>query len=214
MCLYRIPSPYVPARKSHRTARTVLREGAVAFPAQWPAHPRSALLAGMAGAAARSGFARVRVEDVVELARGSRRTFYTQFRDIEDCLLCAHAIVLDDCLAVLDALAQDPWLALAALMEYLAAWPTHARLLLIEILAAGPAGVARNEEALALLAGRLAHCLTPAASSVATAEQQAQARIGAVHRLILRQVVAGGHAALPQLTPVLAEAAGIVANPA
>ena len=89
------------------TRRTVLREGAVAFPAWWPARPRSAMLAGMATAATRHGYANVRVDDVIELARGSRRTFYAYFDGRECCLLEAHEMVLADCLRAVDEGPQE-----------------------------------------------------------------------------------------------------------
>ena len=102
------------------TRRTVLREGAVAFPAWWPSRPRSAMLAGMATAATRQGYANVRVDDVIELARGSRRTFYAYFDGRESCLLEAHEMVLADCLRAVDEGPQELEAALARLMRYLA----------------------------------------------------------------------------------------------
>jgi AcrR family transcriptional regulator len=186
--------------------RTVLREGAVAFPAWWPARPRSAMLAGMATAATRHGYANVRVDDVIELARGSRRTFYAYFDGRESCLLEAHQTVLADCLLAVDEGPQDLSAALGRLMRYLAAWPAHAHLLLVEILAAGPAGIVQYEKAMDDLAGRLAACAIPGVkSSAVSADALVQARFGALHRLVQQRVLAGEHAALPRLTPALVE---------
>jgi AcrR family transcriptional regulator len=188
------------------TRRTVLREGAVAFPAWWPSRPRSAMLAGMAAAATRQGYANVRVDDVIELARGSRRTFYAYFDGRESCLLEAHEMVLADCLRAVDEGPQELEVALARLMRYLAAWPAHAHLLLVEILAAGPAGVVQYEGAMDALARRLAACAIPGAKSGAVSpEALVQARFGALHRLVQQRVLAGEHQALPRLTPALVE---------
>jgi AcrR family transcriptional regulator len=164
------------------------------------------MLAGMAAAATRQGFANVRVDDVIELARGSRRTFYAYFDGRESCLLEAHKVVLADCLRAVDEGPQELEPALGRLMRYLAAWPTHAHLLLVEILAVGPAGVAQYETAMDGLARRLSGCSIPGAKSGAVStDALAQARFGALHRLVQQRVLAGEHHALPRLTPALVE---------
>ena len=192
--------------------RTVLRDGAVGFPAWWPARPRSAMLAAMAAAVVEHGYAHVRVDDVTALARGSRRTFYTYFADREDCLLAAHEAALGDCLLAIDGAGGALQPALRRLMGYFAAWPTHAHLLLVEILAAGPAGVQRHEAAMEQLTRRLAACAAPASwpspPSGLSAEILAQARFGALHRLVQQRVAAGQQRTLPRLTPVLVQLAG------
>jgi AcrR family transcriptional regulator len=192
------------------TRGTVLREGAVAFPAWWPRRPRSALLAAMAAAAAEHGFAQVRVDDVTALARGSRRTFYACFDGREDCLLAAHDAAVRDCLRAVDGAQGSVRAALKNLMAYLAAWPTHAHLLLVEILAAGPVGVQRHEAAMDELARRLAACAEPPRpSGPLPAEVLAHARLGAVHRVVQQRVAAGQHRTLPRLTPLLLQLADL-----
>jgi AcrR family transcriptional regulator len=191
------------------TRRTVLREGAVAVPAWWPARPRSTLMAAMAAAAAEHGFAQVRVDDVTLLARGSRRTFYTYFDDREDCLLAAHQAAFDDCMMAVDG-AGALRLALSGLMTYLAAWPAHAHLLLVEVLAAGPVGVRRHEAAMDALARRLVACLGPLhPAGGLSAETLAQARFGALYRLVQQRVASGQQRTLPSLTPVLMKLADL-----
>jgi AcrR family transcriptional regulator len=188
------------------TQRTVLRPGAVPIPTWWPRRSRSTLLEAMSINAAAEGFVHTRVEDVVELARASRRTFYAHFDNREQCLLAAHAAVVDD--ALLATQGADPGVALGRLMHYLAAWPSHAQLLFVDVLAAGPAGLARHEDAMMRLAKRLAHC-TPRAARVrgARGEELAHARFGALHRLVQQRVMTGQYGTLPRLTPVLAELA-------
>jgi AcrR family transcriptional regulator len=189
------------------TRATVLRDGAVAFPAWWPERPRSALLAAMAAASAEHGFAQVRVDDVTALARGSRRTFYALFDDREDCLLAAHAAAAQDCLMAVDSAENRLQPAVRRLMTYLAAWPAHAHLLLVGILAAGPAGVARHEAAMDALAQRLAACACtpdPGGGALPAAVLD-QARFGALHRVVQQRVAAGQQRTLPRLTPVLVQ---------
>ena len=163
----------------------------------------------MAAAAAEHGFAQVRVDDVTLLARGSRRTFYTYFKDREDCLLAAHDAAVSDCLMAVDCAGGALQPAVLGLMTYLAAWPAHAHLLLVEILAAGPAGVRRHEAAMDALTQRLAACVAPRPAPGLSAETLAQARFGAVHRLVQQRVARGQQRTLPRLTPVLVELAGL-----
>lgn len=187
------------------TAATTLRPGAVPFPAWWPHQPRSAMLVGMAAACATDGYANTRVDNVIEFARGSRRTFYRYFDNREDCLLALHDVVLADCLRAIDAGPPELAAALKRLMTYLGAWPAHARVLLVEILAAGPIGTARHAQAIAQLSERLAGCAPhpedagPALSS----SQLTQAQFGALHMLVLQRVISGQEQSLPLLTPAL-----------
>jgi AcrR family transcriptional regulator len=188
------------------TGHVVLRQGAVAVPAWWPRRPRSTLLAAMAAATTRQGFANVHVDDVIELARGSRRTFYKYFDNREACLLQAHQAVLADCLLAVDEGPQELAPALGRLMHYLAAWPTHAHLLLVGILAGGPTGVEHHEAATGVLARRLAACAAPGHQTGAvSAETLIQARFGALHWLVQQRVLAGEQRSLPRLTPALVE---------
>ncbi len=123
---------------------------------------RQRLLAGMAQALAEQGYARATVEDVIENAGTSRKTFYEFFADKEDCLLAAY-----------EAASQRLWeagmeagagvgewparvhAAVAAALEFLAAEPFTARLFTLEARAAGAALAARQhadaERAAALL---------------------------------------------------------------
>ena len=186
--------------------RVVLRPGAVPIPAWWPHRSRSTLLEAMALNAAEVGFVNSRVEDVVVRAHASRRTFYAHFENREQCLLAAHAAVVEDALIATDG--PDPKAALGRLMRYLSAWPAHAQLLVGEVLAVGPAGLARHEETMTRLAARLEDC-APRTSRArgARREELAHARFGALARLVQQRVMTGQHRTLPRLTPVLTELA-------
>jgi AcrR family transcriptional regulator len=162
------------------------------------------MLAGMAAACVAEGYVNVRVDDIIEQARASRRTFYTYFDNREECMLAAHETILDDCLRAVDGGPQDPESAMRRLMEYLAAWPAHARLLLVEILAAGPRGADRHEAAVEHLAARLSECSGPLPEhGDLSAAQQRHAHFGALHMLVLQRVIRGQEHSLPRLTPAL-----------
>jgi AcrR family transcriptional regulator len=192
------------------TRAVTLREGASPIPVWWPHHAQSAIMAGMAAATTERGFANVRVDDVIEAARASRRTFYAHFDNREDCLQRTHQAILADCLLAVDEGPQELEPALSRLMRYLAAWPTHAHLLLIEILGGGPAAVRQHEAAMDVLARRLAVCAIPGQPlGIVSTEALLQARFGALHRLVQQRVVTGQHRSLPRLTQTLVELVGL-----
>jgi AcrR family transcriptional regulator len=131
------------------------------------------MLAGMASALAECGYARLTVEDVLKRAGVSRRTFYEQFEDKDDCLYAAYdeaekrvweraAAAAGEIPPLADA-AEAPagvWpakvhAALAAVLELFAAEPDTARLFTLEARAAGPAMAARHTAALDRLAATL-----------------------------------------------------------
>jgi AcrR family transcriptional regulator len=124
---------------------------------------RARICEAMAHVVAERGYAAATVGDVVSRVRISRRTFYEQFEDKEDCFLetyrigCENGIAqIDDALRSLDI---PDWrtrlrVSLETYVAILAAEPDFARVLLIEVLGAGPRALAMREE---VLAGYVAH---------------------------------------------------------
>src|SRR6516164_10070200 len=92
-------------RGRHAAPRPVVREA-----------QRARMLDAMVQSVAEKGYARVAVADVVERAGVSRKTFYEQFANKEECFLAAYDDGVDRLLAAIDAalatLAPD-WLAAA-----------------------------------------------------------------------------------------------------
>ena len=76
-------------------------------------------------AVAEKGYARVVVADVIERAGVSRKTFYEQFSNKEDCFLAAYDAGVDGLLAAIDealaTLAPD-WLAAAPRARSTCTW--------------------------------------------------------------------------------------------
>jgi AcrR family transcriptional regulator len=106
---------------------------------------RALILSAMVAVCSERGAANVTVARVVAHAGISRRTFYEQFEDCEECLLIAleDAIVTagERMVAAYDA--SRPWTervraALTALLRFLEEEPAIGRLLVVESLAAGP----------------------------------------------------------------------------
>src|SRR4051794_25213296 len=98
-------------------------------------------------------YAEARVADVLARAAISRKTFYEQFRDKEDCFLAAFDAAAErasdaitagvrDSLGEVDAVRAG----LRALLTFLAEEPELARLLVVEVMGAGPAARRRRDE--------------------------------------------------------------------
>jgi AcrR family transcriptional regulator len=100
---------------------------------------------------ARKGYATTSVSEVVQAAGVSRETFYEQFRSKEDCFMAAFETAANAVLAaVREAGVEDGSplerfeRGLRAYLDALAADPAFARVMLIEIYAAGPDALQRR----------------------------------------------------------------------
>lgn len=110
----------------------------------------------LAAVSAQKGYADVSVQDIISLARVSRRTFYDLFADKENCFLSAFETiavrVFNEVNTAYHA-AGDPWsrrlaAALQALTDLYASEPSLARLATVDVLAAGPEALARRDATL------------------------------------------------------------------
>jgi AcrR family transcriptional regulator len=117
------------------------------------ASQRGRLLLAMAEVAAEKGYANTVVADVIARAGVSRRTFYEQFSDKQECFLAAY----DGCVDALESLLVDELertgelrapdqldRMIGAYLEGLASEPALARTYLVEVYAAGPDAIARR----------------------------------------------------------------------
>ena len=88
-----------------------------------------------------------------------------------------------------------------ALFNFLASRPALARLVIIEVYAAGPAAVARRTEALAPLREliEIGYERSPTTAPIAT-----EAITGGIYTLAYRTIQSKGPAALPHLAPICA----------
>jgi AcrR family transcriptional regulator len=174
------------------------------------------MLDAMVQAVAEKGYARVAVADVIQRAGVSRKTFYEQFANKEECFLAAYDAGVDQLLAAIDdalaGLAPD-WLAAArrAVEVYLtrmAASPAFARACLIEVLGAGPAALARRDIVQGRFADQLAAIHRRARADIPEIPEVAahtfRAAVGAVNELVTAHVLEHGADTLPELTdPIL-----------
>jgi AcrR family transcriptional regulator len=169
---------------------------------------RQRMLRAVPPAVRAKGYVGLTVEDISARAGVSRRTFYENFRDKEDCFLTAYRQFGQDLMATVvaaTALGAD-WrergrFALAALLRFFAERPDVAYMGLVEVMAAGPAALAERDRAvlgLSSVIGELALDGAPRRLPALLWRTIA----GAVLQLIYARVVAEESAALEQLLPM------------
>jgi AcrR family transcriptional regulator len=181
-----------------------------------PADARGRLLEGLAMSIAGKGYGATTIADVVRHARVSKRTFYEHFADKEACYLALYSASTDHLLAVIaESVAVDaPWdervrASARAYLTELASLPALTRTFLVEIQAAGPAGLARRRE----IHGRFADLLRAMTAEAARQEpriqpltpEMATALVGGINELLLLAVEQGETARLPDLADTAAE---------
>jgi AcrR family transcriptional regulator len=158
---------------------------------------RERLIAAMAEACAERGYAAASVAEVAKRAGVSSVTFYKQFAGKEECMLATHRQLSERLLEEVDrarAAADGPdavaQAALRTALALFAADPPSARLLSVEILAAGPEGVKGYDATVVAFAERLG-----------VDWDRASGLLG----LVGKRVVAGEAGSLPELESVLAD---------
>jgi AcrR family transcriptional regulator len=117
---------------------------------------RTRLEAAVVAVTATKGYEATTVADVLEEAGVGRETFYELFEDKRDCMLAAHANLVDELearvrLAYLGGIESEPWPervrgAVAAALEFFAERPAVARFMLVELFAVGTPARQRFQE--------------------------------------------------------------------
>lgn len=174
---------------------------------------RGRVLEAMRAAIAEHGYSDASVADVIKRAGVSRKTFYAQFADKENCFLA----IYDDQMGRLQTVtrnafdAQDEWIpslraGLTALLNALAYDPAVARLCFVDVLAAGPhAAEARNaamRELEAILElGRGGDAT--AGDGAPTPRALGMSMVGGLGEVLYQEIVAGQAEQLPALLPEL-----------
>jgi AcrR family transcriptional regulator len=199
-------------QEAQRVEARRLPRGSHGIPADLVArNQRERLVAAMAEVCAERGYAGASVERVSKRAGVSSVTFYKQFAGKQDCLLSSHRELLGRLLEEVDravAAEDEPGARARAAMRrtlaLLAADAPSARLLTVEVLAAGPEGAKRHDAAVRELAARLLPAdPSPAADAgpegTLTLPVPEWTRIAGLLALVGRLVAADEAARLPQL---------------
>jgi AcrR family transcriptional regulator len=167
------------------------------------ANQRRRIFEGLAAALAYHGYEDTKISDVVELAGLSRATFYEHFKGKELCFAAAYEDGVERLAAAVEmaAAAEGDWDAglaagLRAGLEFLAADPPLAHLLLVEALAAARPARLEHERSLV----RLAEALRPPAEvpgGEVVPEETARLLAGGLASHLSGRVLAGQAERLP-----------------
>jgi AcrR family transcriptional regulator len=180
------------------------------------ASQRGRLLDAMAEAVAEHSYGGTTIAHVVSHAGVSRKTFYEHFRDKEHCFLAMYdigiAFVLGRLTEALEA-EEDPRERLVAglrtFLEVLSEEPAFCRSIVLEVYAAGPAGIARRRAVLQVFAGRYLEVNRQAREADPDVEpltgEVALGVVGAILEAVSDRIEEGRTADLVELTDPLAE---------
>lgn len=171
---------------------------------------RARLLCAAVAVAGTDGYAAMTVSAVLARANVSRKTFYEQFADREHCFLAAYEHVVEHALAGARAAfaIEAPWperlrAALGWGLQALAAHEPEARVVFVEVLAAGPRALELRDRTLRELTPLFAPGFDAAPAGAAIPPSMPQAVAGAFCELIGSEIRHGGAARLPLLLPDL-----------
>ena len=184
------------------------------------ASQRARLLDAVNRAAASKGYWKVTVADIVGLAGVSRRTFYEQFADKEECFLEAYwtgsiAVVEEIAAAVRESRSSD-WqervrIGFEAYTATLSAEPDLTKTLLVEVLAAGPRAVEVRRRVLEqfaeLFRPRPAGTRPSDDALRGVEDRYLRGLVGAISELVQEHIYTHGAQSLTELTPTLVEMA-------
>lgn len=170
---------------------------------------RERLLAAVVRVTTAKGYEATTVGDVLAEAGVGRESFYELYADKRECVVAAHAVLIDDLERAVRAAYERPgawperfrW-ALAAALEWFAADPDASRFTLVEMASVGPVARERFQSIFA----RFVELLEEGIDEDAPRPELAQASdlaISAALALIYEEVLRGRTAQLPELLPTL-----------
>lgn len=154
------------------------------------------------------GYTAATIADVSARAGVSRKAFYQHFANKEECFLATYdTIVADGVRRVAEAyrevesLSDSAGSAIGALFELAIESPDALRLVMVEVGAVGPAGVARHERLLASYEGLLREGLGLSPGSGTIPNPVLRAVIGGLNKVLYTHVQSGEYEKLRGLLP-------------
>jgi AcrR family transcriptional regulator len=192
-----------------------LPPGRHGLPREFVVHnQRERLIAGLAEAIAENGYSGTTIAHITRHAAVSRRTFYEHFSSKDECFVAAYDTVMAELRDRVSAAFEgaEDWphavkAGIGAMLEFLAAEPSLARLCMVEALVAGPVVVERYDAAIQSFvpyfqSGREGRPPEVLARLSPTTEE---ALVGGMVSLISRRIIAGKAEELEELLPDLVE---------
>lgn len=161
----------------------------------------------MIEAVAANGYGRTSVKQVVTLAGVSRRAFYEQFSNKQECFLATLDLIAAQTLTRIAAnyrvsegtLEQRLGIALTSFSEIVRANPKGSRVMLVDAPSAGPAGWARLTQTLATFETRLAASFEHAPDAAPLPGPVARAIVGGLRRVTFVRLVENRAEEMPAL---------------
>jgi AcrR family transcriptional regulator len=208
----------VSARTDGRARRTLPR-GSQALPREEVAADQlRRLQRAMIDSIGEKGYRATTIADLVGRAGVSRKTFYEHFANKQECLLATFDVIAEDGRRRAieayqrargderssgDLVQRGVEAALRALFEATIDNPGAARLNMVEIVAAGPAGIARRESAVGEYRRFVRSILQQGTGDSAVPSAVVRAVVGGLNRILYSRVRHGQRTELPQLVPDL-----------
>jgi AcrR family transcriptional regulator len=202
----------VPASPGKRRGVRQLPRGRHGLPRAFVvSNQRERIIDALAVVCAGKGYAAATVEDVIAQAGVSRRTFYDLFSSKQECFLVAYELVMDRVLRAVErayASENGQWpermaRLLRTLLTQLAAEPELARLVMVDVLAAGQPALERRDTALR----RFEVFFTAGAAGLPLPDERqrllARAVIGGLAEALYGRIAAGATDKLPDAGPDL-----------
>ncbi|MGH2879087.1 MAG: TetR/AcrR family transcriptional regulator [Solirubrobacteraceae bacterium] len=161
----------------------------------------------MVEAVAANGYGRTSVKQVVTLAGVSRRAFYEQFANKQECFLSTLDLISARALARIagsyqaseGTLEQRLGIALSSFAEIVRANPKGSRVMLVDAPSAGPAGWARLTQMLGTFESRLAASFAHAPDAAPLPGPVARAIVGGLRRVTFVRLLEGRAEEMPAM---------------
>jgi AcrR family transcriptional regulator len=172
---------------------------------------RERIFESLAAVSAAKGYAEITVQDIIDHAGVSRRTFYDLFADKEQCFLAAYDVIIGRVFSGVTTAyggSDRPWpervaSALRALIDLYASEPDRARLAMVDVLAAGAPALARRDAALQQFAVFFDGGRAGLPAAMKYQELLAQAVVGGLYEALYAYIVDDQTNRLPELIPDL-----------
>ena len=181
------------------------------------AHQRERLFEATVELVAKRGYRNTSVDQIVKAARVGYVAFYDLFEGKEDCFLAAFDRIVEEASeAAAEAVAgETEWTrqvtaALGCLLDLAVSEPKRARIALVEVQAAGPAGHARYEEIVERAVPLLRQGRQASEAAAQVSETLEEGVLGGILWIVHQRLVKGE---LLDADPLLRESAQIALSP-